>query len=60
MLRHILQRLHPVMSGAAAGAASNASVASSCENSRSVNAPHLLPLKGVYLDQIFAQFGIDV
>ena len=59
MLRHILKRLHPVMSSAA-GAAANASVASSCENSRSVNAPHLLPLKGVYLDQIFAQFGIDV
>ena len=57
MLRHILPRLHPVT---AAGAVTNASVASSCENSRSVNAPHLLPLKGVYLDQIFAQFGIDV
>ena len=41
-------------------AAANATAASSCENSRSVNAPHLLPLKGVYLDQIFAQFGIEV
>ena len=48
-------RLHPVLSNVA-----NATVASSCENSRSVNAPHILPLKSVYLGQIFDQFGIDV
>ncbi len=38
----------------------NTSLASSCENSRGVNAPHILPLKSTYLDQIFSQFGIDV
>lgn len=33
---------------------------SSCENSRSINSPHVLPLKKTYLDQIFSQFGIDI